>query len=136
LQSSHNTNRTGVRATCPDCHVPKKYIPKLLRKIQATNELYHHFMGTIDTEEKFNAKHQELAERVWRRMKKNDSRECRGCHDADAMDYVRQGQRGMDQHIEGLNAGETCIDCHKGIVKPLPYGMKKYSESRGTASNI
>jgi cytochrome c-type protein NapC len=25
--SFHNSNRTGVRATCPDCHVPKTVIP-------------------------------------------------------------------------------------------------------------
>jgi len=31
----HYTNRTGVRATCPDCHVPKEWGPKMVRKIQA-----------------------------------------------------------------------------------------------------
>jgi nitrate/TMAO reductase-like tetraheme cytochrome c subunit len=41
----HYTNRTGVRATCPDCHVPKDWVHKFVRKIQATNELYHHFKG-------------------------------------------------------------------------------------------
>ncbi len=44
----HYQNRTGVRATCPDCHVPKEWVHKVIRKIQATNELYHHFLGTID----------------------------------------------------------------------------------------
>ena len=36
----HYTNRTGVRAICPDCHVPKEWGPKMLRKIQASRELY------------------------------------------------------------------------------------------------
>ena len=51
----HYTNRTGVRATCPDCHVPKPWIHKIVRKIKASNELYHKVMGTIDTPEKFEA---------------------------------------------------------------------------------
>ena len=37
----HWANRTGVRATCPDCHVPKNWFFKIRRKIMATNELYH-----------------------------------------------------------------------------------------------
>lgn len=36
----HYTNRSGVRATCPDCHVPKEWGPKMYRKMQATKELY------------------------------------------------------------------------------------------------
>ncbi|MFO1253016.1 MAG: NapC/NirT family cytochrome c, partial [Inhella sp.] len=27
----HYQNRTGVRATCPDCHVPKEWGPKMIR---------------------------------------------------------------------------------------------------------
>ena len=30
----HYANRTGVRATCPDCHVPKEWHHKVVRKIQ------------------------------------------------------------------------------------------------------
>ena len=37
----HYTNRTGVRATCPDCHVPKEWGPKMVRKIQASNRDFH-----------------------------------------------------------------------------------------------
>jgi len=120
LDTAHNSNRTGVRAICPDCHEPKGWFPKLLRKIRASNDLYHHLLGTIDTPEKFEARRPLLAERVWAEMKETDSRECRSCHDANAMDYVRQGDRGMNQHIEGLASGQTCIDCHKGIAHQLP----------------
>ena len=48
----HYTNRTGVRATCPDCHVPKEWGPKMIRKIQASNEVLHKILGSIDTPEK------------------------------------------------------------------------------------
>ena len=116
----HYANRTGVRATCPDCHVPKEWHHKVVRKIQATNELFHKVMGTIDTPEKFEAKRLELAENVWRAMKKTDSRECRNCHDYDSMDFTAQGRRAMNRHSVGLEEGQTCIDCHKGIAHRLP----------------
>lgn len=119
-QTIHYTNRTGVRATCPDCHVPKEWVYKVKRKIQATNELYHKAVGSIDTREKFEAKRLELAHNVWRAMKETDSRECRNCHNFDSMDYPSQGRRAVKQHTEGLAAGQTCIDCHKGIAHELP----------------
>jgi cytochrome c-type protein NapC len=119
-ETIHYNNRTGVRATCPDCHVPKEWYYKVIRKIQATNELLHKALGSIDTREKFEAKRLQLAQNVWRTMKKTDSRECRNCHDYDSMDFVEQGRRAVKQHSEGLDAGKTCIDCHQGIAHQLP----------------
>jgi cytochrome c-type protein NapC len=120
VQTIHYSNRTGVRATCPDCHVPKEWIYKVKRKIQATNELYHKALGSIDTPEKFEAKRLKLARNVWRTMKETDSRECRNCHDYDSMDFVKQGRRGHKEHEEGFAKDMTCIDCHKGIAHQLP----------------
>lgn len=120
VQTKHYNNRTGVRATCPDCHVPKEWIYKVERKIQASNELYHKALGSIDTREKFEAKRLELARHVWDAMKETDSRECRNCHDYGSMDYVAQGRRAVAQHTEGFDSGKTCIDCHKGIAHQLP----------------
>lgn len=116
----HYSNRSGVRATCPDCHVPEPWVHKIKRKIQASNELFHKVMGTIDTPEKFEEKRLELARNVWRTMKKTDSRECRNCHDFQSMDYTLQQRRAMNRHIEGFDEGQTCIDCHKGIAHSLP----------------
>ncbi len=116
----HYSNRTGVRATCPDCHVPKPWIHKMIRKVQASNELLHKALGTIDTPEKFENKRLELARNVWRTMKKTDSRECRNCHDYDSMDFVEQQSRAVAKHSQGLEEGMTCIDCHKGIAHSLP----------------
>lgn len=116
----HYSNRTGVRATCPDCHVPKQWHHKVVRKIQATNELYHKVMGSVDTPEKFEAKRLKLAKHVWSVMKKTDSRECRNCHNFEYMDFTEQGRRAVAQHSAGLEEGKTCIDCHKGIAHQLP----------------
>lgn len=118
----HYSNRTGVRATCPDCHVPKEWIHKMVRKIKASNELYHKALGSIDTPEKFEAKRLVLAQNVWDAMKRTDSRECRNCHDYESMDYMAQGRRAVPQHIKGFDEGKTCIDCHKGIAHSLPEG--------------
>jgi cytochrome c-type protein NapC len=116
----HYSNRTGVRATCPDCHVPKDWTHKLVRKIQASNELLHKALGSVDTREKFNAKRLQLATHVWQSMKATDSRECRNCHDYSSMDYSVQGRRASRIHQQGFDKGETCIDCHKGIAHSLP----------------
>jgi len=116
----HYSNRTGVRATCPDCHVPKDWTHKMVRKIQATRELWHKALGSIDTPEKFEAKRLQLAQNVWKSMKATDSRECRNCHGFDYMDYTKQGRRGMQAHTDGFDQGHTCIDCHKGIAHSLP----------------
>ena len=116
----HYTNRTGVRATCPDCHVPKEWHHKVVRKIQASNELLHKALGSIDTPEKFEAKRLQLAQHVWSVMKETDSRECRNCHNFEYMDFTEQGRRAVNQHSHGLNEGKTCIDCHKGIAHQLP----------------
>ena len=120
----HFSNRTGVRATCPDCHVPRPWIYTIVRKIQASNELYHHFIvKDIDTEEKYEAKKMTLAQNVWKTMKATDSRECRNCHNFDSMNFERQETRSADAHDEAIEKGWTCIDCHKGIAHRLPDGF-------------
>ncbi|MFV9615057.1 MAG: NapC/NirT family cytochrome c [Gammaproteobacteria bacterium] len=112
----HYTNRSGVRATCSDCHVPRPWIHKVVRKIQASNEVFHKILGTIDTPEKFDEKRLHLARNVWHAMKSTDSRECRNCHDFDSMKPEDQKKRSRKQHATAMVDGNTCIDCHKGIA--------------------
>lgn len=121
----HYSNRTGVRATCPDCHVPKEWGPKMIRKIQASGELWGKLVGSIDTKEKFDAKRLKLAESEWARMKASDSRECRNCHSFVSMDTEKQKVRGAKLHKIALDDKKTCIDCHKGIAHQKPKGMKE-----------
>lgn len=118
--SVHYRNSSGVRATCPDCHVPKRWVHKLVRKVRATAELYHWAAGSIDTREKFEAKRLPLAEKVWSAMQATDSRECRNCHSFASMKLDQQGYFARNRHNEGLATGKTCIDCHKGISHQLP----------------
>ena len=129
----HASNRSGVRATCPDCHVPREWTYKMIRKIQASNEVLHKILGSIDTPEKFNAKRLELAEHEWARMKRTDSRECRNCHNFESFDYAEQNRRSARMHQTGLNEGKTCIDCHKGIAHQLPVVEQAIGAPKGGA---
>jgi cytochrome c-type protein NapC len=121
IPTVHYTNRSGVRATCSDCHVPHDWTFKIARKMEASKEVWGWIFGTINTPEKYEAKRRELAEREWARLKANDSLECRNCHDFDYMDFTQQAPRAAAMHSTLLATGEkTCIDCHKGIAHKLP----------------
>ncbi|MBW7930962.1 MAG: NapC/NirT family cytochrome c [Gammaproteobacteria bacterium] len=122
-ETIHYQNRTGVRAICSDCHVPRDWTHKIIRKVQASKELYSKVMGTIDTKEKFEAKRLTLARSEWRRMKNSDSRECRNCHSFEGMQVESQRPRAAKMHKLAQEDGSTCIDCHKGIAHHLPEGM-------------
>ena len=125
-ETIHYRNRSGVRAICPDCHVPKDWVHKFVRKVAASQELYVKFIThSIDTPEKFEARRMELAQHVWATMKSSDSRECRNCHSWDAMDPHKQNPRATAAMEKGRQQGKTCIDCHKGIAHLLP---KEYNE--------
>jgi len=127
-ETIHYSNRTGVRATCSDCHVPRDWTHKMVRKVQATRELYGKVMGTIDTKEKFEAKRLHLARREWARMKSVDSRECRNCHGFEGMNTEAQKPRAKRAHELAQRDNETCIDCHKGIAHKKPEGMTEEDE--------
>jgi cytochrome c-type protein NapC len=117
----HWINRSGVRAGCPDCHVPHEWTDKIARKMQASKEVWGHIFGSIDTREKFLGMRRHLAEREWIRMAANDSLECRNCHSTESMDISKQNPRAAAAHEKFLFTGErTCIDCHKGIAHRLP----------------
>ena len=124
-ETIHFSNRTGVRAICSDCHVPKDWTHKMIRKSQASFEVLGKIMGSIDTKEKFEAKRMELATHEWNRMKVTDSRECRNCHSFEAMSAELQKQTPYKKHMKAKDEGKTCIDCHKGIAHHLP---KEYED--------
>lgn len=114
----HYKNPVGVRAICSACHVPHPWFYKIIRKVQASNEVLNKILGTIGTPEKFNAHRLELAQHVWKVMKETDSRECRNCHSWTAMDLENQPPRARGMHTTAQKDGSTCIDCHKGIMDP------------------
>jgi len=120
--SIHDKNRTGVRAECADCHLPKEFVPMMVRKVEAAREVWGHMTGYIDTPEKYEKARHAMAVREWTRMKKNDSQECRNCHDAAAMDPEKQSETARARHAKAKAERTTCIDCHFGIAHKEPDG--------------
>ncbi len=127
-ETVHYSNRTGVRAICSDCHVPRDWTHKMLRKARASFEVWGKLTGSIDTKEKFEAKRMELATHEWERMAAADSRECRNCHSYDGMSGDVQKQTVFKKHMGAQKEGKTCIDCHKGIAHKLPKEYKDPDE--------
>jgi trimethylamine-N-oxide reductase (cytochrome c), cytochrome c-type subunit TorC len=142
----HYQNASGVRAVCADCHVPRALLPKLVAKVEAANDLVQHFLGTISTPEKFEAQRLRMARIVWTRMQATDSRECRGCHSWEAMDFHKQRPESLEQMQKGLKENDTCISCHKGISHHMPdmsQGIQKMldelmaeAKSQGAAADV
>jgi cytochrome c-type protein NapC len=119
----HDTNRTGVRAICTDCHVPHEPGPLVWAKIKASKDLFYTYISpSIDTPEKFEAKRAVMAHRVWRDMKENDSHTCRSCHQADKMSVELQTPKAQARHAKGKAEGKTCIECHFAIAHKEPEG--------------
>jgi nitrate/TMAO reductase-like tetraheme cytochrome c subunit len=130
--SVHGRNGSGVAATCPDCHVPQPFLAKTKRKIEAAREGWGHLRGIIATRDKFEAHKLRMAERVWEEMKASDSRECRSCHGFETMVFEAQGRMAARRHQAASKAGQSCIDCHKGVAHALPAG---YDESAQAAAD-
>jgi nitrate/TMAO reductase-like tetraheme cytochrome c subunit len=120
-ESPHYENASGVRAGCPDCHVPRATGPKLLAKVMAVKDVYHELLGTIDTPEKFEERRWAMANRVWRKMEATDSRECRACHVDHAMNLREQDSTARKKHRRAMEEGKTCINCHTGIAHTEPH---------------
>jgi len=119
--SSHFANASGVRASCSDCHLPHdNWFELVTTKIIVSYDIVPEMMGKIDTAEKYEAHRGEMAEAVWRQYKENDSKFCRSCHTVEAMDAEAQGRRTARTHERAAERGQTCIDCHGGIVHKLP----------------
>jgi trimethylamine-N-oxide reductase cytochrome c-type subunit TorC len=73
-----------------------------------------------------------MAERVWDDMKAHDSRECRSCHKLEAIVFEEfKNHSDALRMQQGLEEGDTCIDCHKGLAHTMPdrsTGYKKLLE--------
>jgi nitrate/TMAO reductase-like tetraheme cytochrome c subunit len=121
LDSPHNKNASGVRATCSDCHIPEIYPQKLIVKTRSgISDIYHELKGTISTREKYEAHRARMAEGVWAYMEKTDSRECRNCHSEEHFVLQDQPEEAAKAHVTGPLEGKTCISCHKGIAHKTP----------------
>ena len=120
--SVHYSNPVGIRAHCANCHVPPAFLPGLLRHMQSYAEVWGHLRGELDTPAKYEAHRLELAQKVWKELKANDSAECRSCHTPARMAFAQQPQEAASAHQSLAKSGMTCIDCHVGVAHTLPKG--------------
>jgi cytochrome c-type protein NapC len=121
-ESVHWATRTGVRPTCSDCHIPRELVPMLVRKIEASREVWGHFTGYIDTKEKYEKARYDMAAREWKRILANDSQECRNCHNVTAVDFSAQSENAQARHKKAQAERMTCIECHFGVAHTEPDG--------------
>lgn len=117
-KTSHFNNASGVSARCSDCHVPKEFVPKMIRKIEASREVWGTITGIIDTPEKYAAHTPAMKQREIERLRANDSRECRNCHETERMLAAMQSAKAQKYHEARRLNEKTCIDCHAGIAHP------------------
>jgi nitrate/TMAO reductase-like tetraheme cytochrome c subunit len=120
-QESLHGARTGMRATCHDCHIPREY-PELLwyKAAAGTKDAIGEIRGVISTEEKFRAERLRMATQVWTEYRANDSRSCRGCHQFSQDVLAKQDEAVRPIHAPVLDGQATCIDCHKGVGHERP----------------
>jgi len=118
--SSHYKNKTGVRPMCADCHVPAEFGNKMWRKIIASRELWSHFMGNIDSTEKYLLNVSHMRDKEIARMKANDSQECRNCHKVSQWLTELQTAKAQEFHASMKKNNKTCIDCHQGLTHMSP----------------
>ena len=114
-------NRSGVRAICPDCHVPHDWTDKIARKMQASKEVWGKIFGTIDTREKFLAMRLTLAQHEWARSRPTTRSSAAIATTTTTWTSRGRARAPRGMHERFLLTGEkTCIDCHKGIAHRLP----------------
>lgn len=121
--SSHFKNAAGVQAGCKDCHLPKMmdhWFAYVTKKIIVSKDIIPELQGKISTQEKYDAYRPHGAEKVWRHFKETDSKYCRNCHSIENMDLEAQDRFASRRHATAEQRGQTCIDCHYGLVHKPP----------------
>ena len=119
-QTVHWSNHSGVRATCPDCHVPHNWGRKIARKLEASHDVWGWMLQTVNTPEKFEEKRLEMASREWKRFDLDNSLACKNCHSYDSMKWESMSKLAQKQMKRAAELDQSCIDCHKGIAHKLP----------------
>ncbi|MCK5918796.1 MAG: NapC/NirT family cytochrome c [Cocleimonas sp.] len=111
-ESVHYINRSGVQATCNNCHANKKH------------------KNGVNASKVVKKPRIEMVASEWKRLKDNNSKECKTCHSPMAMDLAKQEPRSVARHEESFDAGNTsCINCHQGISHYLPDGWEKHKKA-------
>ncbi|NOY15782.1 MAG: hypothetical protein GXP23_02395 [Gammaproteobacteria bacterium] len=114
-ESAHGMTASGVRPGCADCHLSERLVPALWEHaIDGTKELFIHLTTDVSEPGAYERFRTAGANRVRLKMLSDDSRNCRSCHDMEAIKPERK--RGQRQHANAIEDGTTCIACHYNLV--------------------
>ncbi len=115
--SKHFRNEQGVVVACSQCHVPHDNWPATFAaKVNASLELWPHFVGREYITERFEPRRYDLAKKVWAHFAETNARECKSCHHYSNMILADQRPSVRAQHSDAMKTDENCLDCHKGLV--------------------
>jgi len=123
--SSHFSNTAGVQANCGDCHIPHGWWGTVWLKTRASLDILPELTGKLGTAEKFEAQRREMAMAVWRDYLNRESDYCGTCHALDRMLMENQERRAARRHAKAQETGQSCIECHQGIVHKLPENWRE-----------
>ncbi|MBB4305094.1 nitrate/TMAO reductase-like tetraheme cytochrome c subunit [Rhodobium orientis] len=118
-ESVHFTNAAGVQAQCKDCHLQGDPWPAYVwqKATFGARDVWYHLWGTIDDEETYQARRQEMAETVWAWLEETNSATCQTCHTPESMvaAAAKQSEIAAGTHEGARASGMTCIACHQGV---------------------
>jgi nitrate/TMAO reductase-like tetraheme cytochrome c subunit len=113
-QSAHYNSRSGVRASCGDCHVSEGVFAATWDHVLGTKDLIKQLFGPDYDDPVVNALHLPEAAFTSRRwFQRTDSATCKRCHLLSAIEGSRPDTATL--HMEETE-GKTCIDCHYNLV--------------------
>jgi nitrate/TMAO reductase-like tetraheme cytochrome c subunit len=114
-QSAHYNTRSGVRATCGDCHVSEGLVMATYDHAIGTKDLIKQIFSSTDYDDPVvNMLHlpeAAFAAREW--FRKRDSATCKRCHTLEAIQGTRANTAAIHQEE---TEGKTCVDCHYNLV--------------------
>lgn len=128
--SSHFSNAKGIKAECADCHIPQEGLHYLKAKVVALKDVWYTITNKLPNQEAYESQRLAMAQRVWDEMKANDSATCKTCHKPESMILSDQKPAAQKMHQQAQTSGETCIDCHKGLVHFMPEMPKDTSANQ------
>lgn len=109
-RSPHFSNASGVQVGCPDCHVPREFLPYVKAKLLAAKDVFHELTRPSLTDSDYTRMRPAWAARARTKMLADDSAACRHCHSYGSFDrLIKAHERAAAEHT-------TCIVCHYNLV--------------------
>ncbi|MCL6268787.1 NapC/NirT family cytochrome c [Sansalvadorimonas sp. 2012CJ34-2] len=118
-ESIHFSNRTGIKATCSDCHIPNEFLPAMKVKFSGLIDTYHYLTQDFPREE-FESRRWDLFEKSLDSFREHNSSTCKNCHNINNMSTQAQTKLAAHKHNDKQHLTKTCVDCHTGSAHKLP----------------